>query len=252
MRLDVITLFPEFVNSLADYGIGGRALADGLLTLHTWNPRDYAHNRHRNVDARVYGGGPGMVMQIEPLKHTLDAVRAQRGADAAPVIYLSPQGERFTQDTAQTLAQGAGAVLLCGRYEGVDERLLRNDVDMELSVGDYVLSGGELPAMLVVDALTRLIPGALGGAESAEQDSFSHGLLEQPQYTRPEQHEYGRVPPVLLSGDHAAIERWRLKQALGRTWLRRPDLLDGITLDAAQQRLLQEFIEEQQPGSDPI
>ncbi len=243
MRLDVITLFPEFVTTVADYGITGRAAAKRLFELHTWNPRDQAQNRHNSVDDRAYGGGPGMVMQVAPLRRSLEAVRAQRN-DSAPVIVLSPQGEKFDQAWARRLADGPGAILVSGRYEGIDDRFLQTEVDLELSVGDFVLSGGELPAMLVIDAIARLLPGALGDAQSAVQDSFTQGLFDHPQYTRPEYEAAGAVPDVLLSGDHAAIERWRLKQALGRTWLRRPELLEGLDLSTDQQQLLKEFIAE--------
>ena len=243
MRIDVVTLFPEFVAAVADYGITGRAISNQLFALHTWNPRDQAQNRHNNVDARAYGGGPGMVMQVGPLRRSLQAVRAARG-DEAPVIFLSPQGERFNQSYARHLASGSGAILISGRYEGIDERFLQSEVDMELSVGDFVLSGGELPAMLVIDAIARLLPGALGDAQSAIQDSFSDGLLDHPHYTRPEQDAAGQVPEVLLSGDHAAIDRWRLKQALGRTWLRRPELVEELELSAEQRLLLKEFVAE--------
>lgn len=241
MRLDVITLFPEFVNAVTEYGITGRGVDRGLLELKTWNPRHYAQNRHNSVDERAYGGGPGMVMQIEPLRQSLAAVRADRQA-RAPVIVLSPQGERFSQAFAQRLAAGPGAVLICGRYEGFDERFLQTEVDFELSVGDYVLSGGELPAMVVIDALARLVPGVLGDAASAAQDSFSDGLLEHPHYTRPEFDSAGRVPEVLLSGDHAAIERWRTLQALRRTWQRRPELIELLDLSPSQRRALEQVI----------
>ena len=243
MRIDVLTLFPEFVSTVAEYGITGRAASNKLFELHTWNPRDEAQNRHNSVDDRAYGGGPGMVMQIEPLRRSLKAVRAARD-DNAPVIVLSPQGERFDQAYARRLAAGSGAILISGRYEGFDERFIQSEVDLELSVGDYVLSGGELPAMVVIDAIARLLPGALGDAESAVQDSFTAGLLDHPQYTRPEHDKSGQVPEVLLSGDHAAIDRWRLKQALGRTWLRRPDLVENLELNTEKQQLLKEFLDE--------
>lgn len=241
MRLDVITLFPEFVNAVIEYGVTGRAVTRGLLELNTWNPRDYAQNRHNSVDERAYGGGPGMVMQIGPLRRSLAAARAKR-VDNVPVIVLSPQGERFDQAFAQRLSEGPGAILISGRYEGIDERFVQSEVDFELSTGDYVLSGGELPAMIVVDALARLVPGVLGTADSATQDSFSDGLLEYPQYTRPEVDSAGRVPEVLLSGDHAAIARWRLAQALRRTWLRRPELLEALDLSAQQRNILEQVI----------
>ena len=248
MRIDVVTLFPEMIRELSGYGIQGRAIAQGVLELVTWNPRDFTTDRHRNVDDRPYGGGPGMVMQVQPLR---DAIRAARSAEsgAARVICLSPQGARFDQQRARELATQERLVLVAGRYEGIDERLVELEVDEELSVGDFVLSGGELPALLVMDAVTRLLPGALGAADSALADSFMDGLLDYPHYTRPERIEGREVPAVLLSGDHAAIRRWRQKQALGRTWLRRPDLLARMRLDEQQQRLLDEFINEHEPGN---
>jgi tRNA (guanine37-N1)-methyltransferase len=247
MRIDVVTLFPEMVRERSSLGIQGRALAQGLLELATWNPRDFTTDKHRNVDDRPYGGGPGMVMQVQPL---CAAIRAARAAGPeARVIYLSPQGPRFTQDRARELAQQERIILVAGRYEGIDERIIELEVDEELSVGDYVLSGGELPALLVMDAVTRLLPGALGDADSAQQDSFMDGLLDYPHYTRPELIEGMRVPDVLLGGDHAAIRRWRRKQALGRTWQRRPELLAKMQLDAEQQLLLNEFIEEHKAGN---
>lgn len=244
MRFDVLTLFPEFVAQVAAYGVTGRAVSRDLLGVHVWNPRDDADNRHGSIDDRPYGGGPGMVMQAPPLRRALTRARADRGDDGAPVIALTPQGERFDQAWAARLAESGGAILVCGRYEGIDERFLKRDADFELSVGDFVLSGGELPAMLVIDAVTRLLPGALGDEDSAAEDSFSTGRLDYPHYTRPPDMDGNAVPEVLLSGDHAAIERWREKQALGRTWLRRPDLLEGLTLSERQRELLREFIAE--------
>ncbi|HEX5961054.1 MAG TPA: tRNA (guanosine(37)-N1)-methyltransferase TrmD [Rhodanobacteraceae bacterium] len=240
MRIDVVTLFPEFVQQCIGFGVIGRAAERGLLEVEAWNPRDYAEGGYRRVDDSVCGGGPGMVMLIEPLRRTLAEVR-KATATPAPVIYLSPQGKRLTQDKVRQLAALPRVVLLCGRYEGIDERLIEHEVDEELSIGDYVLSGGELAAAVLVDAVGRLQEGALGDAQSALQDSFSDGLLDCPHYTRPVSHEYGEVPAVLLSGDHAAIGRWRRKQALGRTWLKRPDVLAGLTLHAEDQRLLEEF-----------
>ncbi len=247
MRIDVVTLFPEMIRERSSQGIQGRALAQGVLELATWNPRDFTTDRHRNVDDRPYGGGPGMVMQVQPLCAAIRAARAD--GPPARAIYLSPQGQRFTQDRARELAAEPRIILVAGRYEGIDERVIGLEVDEELSVGDYVLSGGELPALLVMDAVTRLLPGALGDAGSAQQDSFMDGLLDYPHYTRPEQVEGMRVPEVLLGGDHAAIRRWRQKQALGRTWQRRPDLLEKLQLDAEQQALLNEYIEEHKPGN---
>ncbi len=241
-RIDVVTLFPEMLRELSSHGIQGRALEQGLLDVHTWNPRDFTNDRHGSVDDRPYGGGPGMVMQVQPLRDALGAARAQ-GA-GGPVIYLSPQGRPFTQSRARELAGLDRFMLIAGRYEGIDERFIEAEVDEELSLGDYVLSGGELPALVVIDAVTRLLPGALGDAESAQADSFMDGLLEYPHYTRPEVVDAQAVPPVLTGGDHAAIDRWRRKQALGRTWLRRPELLDALDLSAEAQALLDEFVVE--------
>lgn len=240
MRIDVLTLFPEFMTQAAAVGVVGRAGERGLLSLQSWNPRDYAEGNYRRVDDRPFGGGPGMVMMIEPLRACLAAVRA---ADPTParVIYLSPQGQRLTQAKVRELAAQPRLILLCGRYEGVDERFLQAEVDEELSIGDYVLSGGELAAAVVVDAVVRLQEGALNDAESAAQDSFEDGLLDCPHYTHPSQHVYGEVPAVLRSGNHAAIARWRRQQSLGRTWLRRPDLLDEGGLSKADRQLLEAF-----------
>ena len=243
MRVDVITLFPELVRAVADYGVTGRAAERGLLSLCTWNPRDDAVDRHRTVDDRSYGGGPGMVMKVEPLRTTITRARAA-DTEPASVIHMSPQGRPLDQARVRELADRKRLILLCSRYEGVDERLLESEVDEELSLGDFVLSGGELPAMAVIDAVVRLLPGALGHQDSAATDSFSDGLLDYPHYTRPESIDGLAVPSVLLGGDHRAIERWRRKQALGRTWLRRPELLAGKELDADSRRLLREFIDE--------
>lgn len=244
MRIDVITLFPELVRAVTEHGITGRAVQRGLLELNTWNPRDYTHDRHRTVDDRPYGGGPGMLMRYEPLR---DAIRAARSA--APdhaVVYLSPQGRVIDQALLRDVATRSGVTLLAGRYEGIDERLLQREIDAEWSIGDYVLSGGELGAMVVIDAVARLQPGALGDEDSAEQDSFSDGLLDCPHYTRPESIDGMDVPTVLLGGHHADIQRWRMKQALGRTWQRRKDLLAQLELSQEQQALLNEYIREHQ------
>ncbi len=241
MRFDIVSLFPEFVAQVVGHGVVGRAGERGLLSLHGWNPRDFAEGNYRRVDDRPFGGGPGMVMLIEPLRAALQAARV---ADPAParIIYLSPQGARLTQPMVRELASAGRLILLCGRYEGVDERLLAAEVDEELSIGDYVLSGGELAAAVLVDAVARLLDGALNDAESALQDSFEgDGLLDCPHYTRPVEHVLGTVPEVLLSGNHAEIARWRRMQALGRTWLRRPDLLDEEGLSKADRALLQAF-----------
>ena len=242
-RVAVVTLFPDMVMAVARYGVTARAVDRGLLRLDCWNPRDYAPDRHRRVDDRPYGGGPGMVMMYEPVRA---AIVAARGAvdGASRTVHLSPQGRRIEQRDIRALAQGPALVMLCGRYEGVDERLLETEVDEELSLGDYVLSGGELAAMVVIDAMTRLIPGALGHEDSAGEDSFSNGLLDCPHFTRPETAAGRQVPEVLLSGDHGAVRRWRLKQALGRTWERRPDLLRGRGLDPEERALLDEYVSE--------
>ncbi len=246
MRIDVVTLFPEMIRAQTGFGIQGRAVARGLVELVTWNPRDYTLDRHGSVDDKPYGGGPGMVMQVQPLRAAIQA--AKSAGPEAPVIYLSPQGGRLTQDTARRLAGRERLILLAGRYEGIDERLIDLEVDEEISIGDYVLSGGELPVLVVMDAITRLLPGTLGDADSALEDSFMDGLLDYPHYTRPEQIEDRQVPEVLLSGNHAAIHRWRRKQALGRTRLRRPDLLESLALDDHDQALLNEFFEEYDKG----
>lgn len=240
MRVDVLTLFPDFIRQSAQVGVVGRAAERGLMTIEAWNPRDYATDNYRRVDDRPFGGGPGMVMLTEPLTACLNAARA---ADPAParVIYLSPQGPRLTQARARELALLPRLVLICGRYEGVDERFIEAEVDEELSIGDYVLSGGELAAAVLIDAVGRLQPGALNDAESASQDSFEDGLLDCPHYTRSETLGTEGVPAVLLSGDHAAIRRWRRQQSLGRTWLRRPELLAALDLAPADARLLAEF-----------
>jgi tRNA (guanine37-N1)-methyltransferase len=247
MRIDVITLFPDMVRGCAGNGIQGRAIDNGLLELQTWNPRDYSEDKHRGVDDRPYGGGPGMVMQVQPLREAIRAAREQAGP--VPVIYLSPQGARFDQCKARELAGLEGMILVAGRYEGVDERIIDLEIDEELSVGDYVLSGGELPALIVMDAVTRLLPGALGDADSAQEDSFMDGLLDYPHYTRPEEIDGLRVPGVLTGGNHADIRRWRTREALGRTWQRRPDLLEVLQLDEEQQALLNEFINEDESGN---
>lgn len=249
MRIDVITLFPEAFRGLAGLGVTGRAITDAVVDLRVWNPREFATDRHATVDDRPYGGGPGMVMTVEPLRSAIRAVRAQAGP-GTPVSLLSPQGQVLTQRGVEELAARPGLILLCGRYEGIDERLVALEVDEEWSLGDYVLSGGELAAAVLVDTVTRLLPGVLGHEQSAAQDSFSNGLLDHPHYSRPERVEGLEVPPVLLSGDHGAIRRWRRKQALGRTWQRRPELLGQVDLDEESRRLLDEFIREAETGHD--
>lgn len=226
LRVAVVTLFPALIEALGIGGITARAMQRGLVAVRCFNPRDYTRDRHRRVDDRPYGGGPGMVMMAEPLCAATRAARAALAEDAAVhTVYLTPQGARFDQARARELAQRESIVLVCGRYEGVDERFVASDVDEELSLGDFVLSGGELPAMALIEALTRLLPGALGHEGSAVEDSFSGALLDCPHYTRPEEFEGRRVPEVLLSGDHEAVRRWRLEQARARTLERRPDLI---------------------------
>lgn len=240
MEIHAITLIPELVTAVADYGVTGRAVQRGLLSVVTWNPRDYTHDVHRTVDDRAYGGGPGMVLKAEPLCAAVAVARAAAPPDST-VVYLSPQGRPIEQQMLMAQGGKPGLILVCGRYEGVDERFVDAEVDEEWSLGDYVLSGGELAAMVVIDALARLQPGALGDAQSAEQDSFSGALLDHPHYTRPENFGAQSVPAVLLSGDHAAIARWRRQQALGRTWRRRPDLLARLPLCGEDERLLEEY-----------
>ena len=239
MRFDVVSLFPGMFDAVRE-GIPGRAMQQGLAELVLWNPRDYTRDVHRTVDDRPYGGGPGMVMKVEPLQAAIEAAKA--ASRESRVIHLSPQGQRFDQAAASEMAQRSGMILVAGRYEGIDERLIETFVDEEWSIGDYVLSGGELPAMVLMDSVIRLLPGALGHQDSAEQDSFRDGLLDCPHYTRPEEVRGCRVPEVLTSGNHEKIRRWRLQQALGRTWLRRPDLLEERGLSQEEQALLDEFI----------
>jgi len=244
MRVGVVSLFPEMFRALTDYGVTGRAVKAGRLSLSTANPRDFTVDKHRTVDDKSYGGGPGMVMKSEPLAAALDHLKQGLGSSVR-VVYLSPQGQRLTQAAVERFSQLPALLLVAGRYEGVDERFIEAHVDEEWSVGDFVVSGGELPAMLMTDAIARLLPGVLGDEQSAQQDSFSDGLLDCPHYTRPEVVNEMRVPPVLLGGDHEKIRRWRAQQALGRTWQRRPDLLQGCELSEEQLTLLEEFKEQQ-------
>ncbi|WP_339899474.1 tRNA (guanosine(37)-N1)-methyltransferase TrmD [uncultured Gilvimarinus sp.] len=239
MKIAVVTLFPEMLAAVRDNGITGRAVTRGQLEIQCWNPRDFTADRHKTVDDRPYGGGPGMLMKVQPLRDAVDAARQWTGD--ARVLYLSPQGQVFDQSAATQMAQRGNLILIAGRYEGIDERLIQAVVDEEWSIGDYVLSGGELPAMVLIDAVTRLLPGVLGDAQSAVEDSFSDGLLDHPHYTRPEVLDGEAVPAILLSGDHEKIRRWRLQQALGRTWLRRPDLLQSKNLTEEQRALLTDF-----------
>ncbi len=243
MWLGVITLFPEMFRAVTDFGVTGRAVKNGLLEVQTWNPRDFTHDRHNTVDDRPYGGGPGMLMMVQPLRDAIHAAKAAAG-DRAKVIYLSPQGRKLDQQGVTELAKSESLILVCGRYEGVDERIIQTEVDEEWSIGDYVLSGGELPAMTLIDSVARLVPGVLGKQASAEQDSFSDGLLDCPHYTRPEQLDGLDVPAVLLSGDHEKIRLWRLQQSIGRTFLRRPELFENLALTDEQTTLLAQFVNE--------
>lgn len=246
MWIGAVSLFPEMFAAVTEYGVTGRAVRDGLLTFRSWNPRDFTHDRHRTVDDRPYGGGPGMLMKVQPLRDAIHAARESAPGKAC-VVYMSPQGERLDQSVVESLVAQERLILVAGRYEGVDERLIATEVDREVSLGDFVLSGGELAAMAVIDAVTRLIPGALGHAQSAEQDSFADGLLDCPHYTRPEVYEGLAVPDVLLGGHHDQIRRWRLKQSLRRTRERRPDLLEQRVLTDEERTLLEEILNE--PGA---
>ena len=249
MQFDVDTLFPEMFDALTRHGITRRALEEGRFGFAAWNPRDFVGDNHRTVDDRPYGGGPGMVMLAEPLEACIDAAVARQvkaGVAAPKVVLMSPQGERLTEAVVRGLEVESGLVIVSGRYEGIDERLIRRRIDREVSIGDYVTSGGELPAMVVMDCIVRRLPGSLNDAESASQDSFSAGLLDWPHYTRPEEWKQERVPDVLLSGNHGAIARWRRMQALGRTWERRPDLIDREMLPKEDAKLLEEYLREKQ------
>ncbi len=243
MRFDVITLFPEMIKDAASYGVTGRAIEREIVSLSTWNPRDYTHDKHKTVDDRPYGGGPGMVMKYQPLHDAVDQAK-KAGNKSSKVVYLSPQGKPITQALLSDACDVSQLILVAGRYEGVDERFVNMDCDDEWSIGDYVISGGELAALIVIDAITRLLPGVLGHEESAQQDSHMNGLLDYPHFTRPEELEGRLVPDVLLSGNHAEIGIWRMKQALGRTWQRRPDLLENKNLSAEQSNLLRQFKNE--------
>ena len=247
LQFDVVTLFPPMFDAVTEAGVIGRAREKGFYQLVAWNPRDFAHNAYRTVDDRPYGGGPGMVMMPEPLGKALAAARQRQksaGVKKPRVIHLTPQGRLLNHKLVMELAAERGLVLLAGRYEGVDERVITREIDDEISIGDYVMSGGELAAMVIIDCIVRQLPGVLGDAESASQDSFVSGLLDCPHYTRPEVYAGQAVPPVLISGNHAEIDRWRLKQALGRTWQRRPDLLSQRVLSDDERELLEEFKQE--------
>ncbi|WP_026374466.1 tRNA (guanosine(37)-N1)-methyltransferase TrmD [Aestuariibacter salexigens] len=244
----VVSLFPEMFSALTEQGVVGRAVKQGAINVEFFNPRDYAHDRHRTVDDRPYGGGPGMLMMVQPLTDAIHAARKAAG-DKSTVIYLSPQGKKLDQQGVKTLSQHDKLILVAGRYEGIDERVIQSEVDEEWSIGDYVLSGGELPAMVLMDAIARFVPGVLGHEQSAEQDSFTSGLLDCPHYTRPEILNGQQVPAVLLSGNHEKIRQWRLQQSLGRTWQRRPELLKDLALTEEQTALLNEFVRLQQDDS---
>jgi tRNA (guanine37-N1)-methyltransferase len=249
MQIAIVSLFPEMFTAVSEYGVTGRAVSEGVVALSHCNPRDFTTDRHRTVDDRPYGGGPGMLMKIDPLRQAIVAAREQVGSGAR-VIYLSPQGKCFDHEMAVALAKEGSLILVAGRYEGVDERLLETEVDEELSIGDYVLSGGELGAMVVIDAVTRQMPGVLGHEDSAREDSHADGLLDCPHYTRPEVYRGRRVPDVLLSGNHEEIRRWRLKQALGRTYERRPDLLEGRAMTPEEEELLAEYLRQHEVSTD--
>jgi len=243
LKIGVISLFPDMFSAVTDYGVTGRAIKEGLLQVSVWNPRDFTHDRHRTVDDRPYGGGPGMLMMVQPLVDAIEAAKNDLGQDT-PVIYLSPQGQTLDHRGVQSLSGNDRMILIAGRYEGIDERVIEKYVDAQWSIGDYVLSGGELPAMVLIDAISRLVPGVLGHRDSAEEDSFANGLLDCPHYTRPEVYNEQQVPSVLLSGNHDKIRRWRLQQSLGRTWLQRPELIKDLALTDEQEALLSEFIEQ--------
>ena len=243
MRIGVVSLFPQMFDAITQYGVTSRAVKQKKLILDYWNPRDFTQDRHETVDDRPYGGGPGMVMKVEPLRQAIYTAKQKLG-DETKVICLSPQGRRLDQQGLLELVARDAMILVAGRYEGIDERLIEKEIDEEWSIGDYVLSGGELAAMVMVDGMARLLPGVLGDEESAKQDSFMAGLLDHPHYTRPENLAEQAVPSILLGGDHKAIRKWRLKQSIGRTWLRRPDLLTVMTLDDEQRVLLEQFIAE--------
>ena len=243
MWVGVISLFPEMFRAVTEFGVTGQAVKKGLLKVETWNPRDFTHDKHRTVDDRPYDGGPGMLMMVQPLRDAIEAAKNTAGGKAK-VVYLSPQGRKLDQAGVEELAQNEKLILICGRDEGVDERIIQTEVDEEWSIGDFVLSGGELPAMTLVDSVARFVPGVLGDFASAEEDSFANGLLDCPHYTRPEVLDGLEVPAVLKSGNHQDIRRWRLQQSLGRTWLRRPELLENLALTDEQELLLAAFISE--------
>ena len=243
MKIDVITLFPQMVEQVSQFGILSRAIEKNICSIQCWNPRDYTTDRYKTVDDRPYGGGPGMVMMVGPLAKAIGAAKSNH-VTKPKVVYLSPQGEKITQAKLENISQLESLILVCGRYEGVDERLIDTEIDEQWSIGDYVLAGGELPALVIIESLVRLLPGALGNDESSKQDSFSEGLLDCGHYTRPERYQDEVVPKVLLSGNHAKIAQWRLKQSLGRTDKFRPDMLESRELTAQERLLLDEYRKE--------
>ncbi|GAA4364214.1 tRNA (guanosine(37)-N1)-methyltransferase TrmD [Kangiella marina] len=252
MNLHIISLFPQMFETICEQGVVGRAIKQGKVNVAVTNPRDFTQDKHRTVDDRPYGGGPGMLMMTAPLTEAIRyaestmAIDGSSNEESHPVfkVYLSPQGQKLDHQLVKTLAQKQNLLLVAGRYEGIDERVIESEIDMEISLGDFVLSGGEVAALAVMDSVVRTLPGVLGHQDSAQQDSFAEGLLDHPHYTRPEVYEGQQVPPILLTGDHEKIRRWRLKQSLGRTWVRRKDLLEQVELNDEQRQLLQEFIEE--------
>ncbi|KXS35469.1 MAG: tRNA (guanine-N(1)-)-methyltransferase [Idiomarina sp. T82-3] len=245
MHIGVISLFPDMFSAITEHGVTRRAIKEDLLTVSVWNPRDFTHDKHRTVDDRPYGGGPGMLMMVQPLVDAINAAKAALGEDT-PVIYLSPQGQTLDHGGVTQLAQNDRMILIAGRYEGIDQRVIDQYVDAEWSIGDYVLSGGELPAMVLIDAVARMVPGVLGHQDSAAEDSFANGLLDCPHYTRPETYNGQQVPTVLLGGNHEKIRQWRLQQALGKTWLQRKELINRLALTDEQEQLLNEFIQQQE------
>ncbi|URL02265.1 tRNA (guanosine(37)-N1)-methyltransferase TrmD [Avibacterium sp. 20-126] len=245
MWIGLVSLFPEMFKAITEYGVTGRAVKQNLLQVQCWNPRDFTTDKHQTVDDRPYGGGPGMLMMVQPLRDAIHAAKTAAG-EGVKVIYLSPQGRKLDQNGVTELAKNQKLILVCGRYEGIDERVIETEIDEEWSIGDYVLTGGELPAMTLIDAVARFIPGVLGKQASAQEDSFAEGLLDCPHYTRPEVLDGMSVPAVLMSGNHAEIRKWRLKQSLLRTWLRRPELLESLALTDEQRKLLAQVKLEQQ------
>lgn len=245
MWFGVISLFPEMFSTVCNSGVTSRAVKRGLIEVNVWNPRDFTLDKYQTVDDKPYGGGPGMLMKVQPLRDAISAAR-QRAPEGTKVVYMSPQGERLSHSLVTRFHNWGSLILIAGRYEGIDERILQKEVDLEVSIGDYVLSGGEIPAMCVIDAVSRMVPGVLGDIRNAHEDSFADGLLHFPQYTRPEVIDGMEVPEVLMSGNHEKIRRWRLQQALARTYERRPDLLQSRLLNREEQKLLDEYLEQKQ------